>query len=626
LKNKLTYRLIFLVLLSVSLTGQLSYSQIFPEVNTPQMQKQKERDEKEKLGMYYYNQKEFDQAASIFKELYEKQPSQFYYTYYLYCLIELREYDDAEKFVRQAIKRESSSPRLEVDLGFIYILSDKQEKADKQFQNVLNSLPARREAIQQVAGAFENRQLYDWAAKTYLKGRELLGKQESFHVDLSMIYQITGDYMAMINEYLDLLEEDPTKLDFVEGRLQDALNKDTDQKISNLLRECLLKRSQKNPDNQYMSEMLLWLSVQRKDFEFALIQAKSLDKRFHGNGEQVFDLAGLALSNNDYDVAIEAYQYILLKGPEIPFYPDARSGYLRTMFFKITNNLAYSKKDLIVLEKEYKEALTELGYNLKSAGLMKDLAHLDAFYLSRLDDAIALLETAIGLPTIPEKAIADCKLELADILLFKGDIWEASLLYSQVEKAFPNEPIGHQAKFKNAKLSYYIGEFEWSKAQLDVLKAATSKLIANDAMELSLLISDNMDMDSSYTGLKIYARADLQEYQNKDSLALITLDTISMLGLSHPLGDEAIYKKAEIFIKDGYYQLADSALALVISKYPDDILADNALYKRAQLQEEVFHNKNLAMQLYEQLMEDYPGSLFVTEARKRFRALRGDNT
>ena len=612
--------------MSVSLTGQLTYSQIFPEVNTPQMQKQKEREEKEKLGLYYYNQKEFDKAAPIFKEFYDKQPTRYYYTYYMFCLLELREYDDAEKFVRQAIRRESSSPRLEVDLGYIYILSDKQEKADKQFEDVLNSLPASREAVQEVAGAFESRQLYDWAAKTYLKGRELLGGRESFHVDLSLIYQVTGDYAAMINEYLDLLEEDPTKLDFAESRLQDALNKDTDQKISNLLRESLLKRSQKKPDNQYLSEMLLWLSVQRKDFEFALIQAKSLDKRFKGDGEQVFDLAGLSLSNNDYDVAIEAYQYILQKGPDNPFYTESRSGYLRTMFFKITNNLAYSRKDLIVLEKGYQDALAEIGYNFKSAGLMKDLAHLDAFYLFKLDDAITLLETAIGLTTIPEKAKADCKLELADILLFRGDVWEASLLYSQVEKAFPNEPIGHMAKFKNAKLSYYIGEFDWSKAQLDVLKAATSKLIANDAMELSLLISDNMDIDSSYTGLKIYARADLEEYQNKDSLALRTLDTISMLGLSHPLGDEVLYKKAEIYIKDGHYLPADSALALVISKYPDDILADNALYKRARLQEEIFHDKDLAMQLYEQLMKDYPGSLFVTEARKRFRALRGDST
>jgi tetratricopeptide (TPR) repeat protein len=219
---------------------------------------------------------------------------------------------------------------------------------------------------------------------------------------------------------------------------------------------------------------------------------------------------------------------------------------------------------------------------------------------------------------------ADLKLELGDIYLFEGEVWEASLLYSQVEKALKSEPVGHEAKLRNARLSYYIGEFEWAKAQLDVLKAATSKLIANDAMELSLLISDNMDPDSTYTGLLYFSRADLMIYRGKDDQALMTLDSISMVSLTHPLDDDVMFREAEIFIRKKDYTMADSILEKILTVYGDGILADNALFRRAELQEEVLEDKDKAMLFYQQLMLDYPGSLFATEARKRYRMLRGD--
>jgi tetratricopeptide (TPR) repeat protein len=255
---------------------------------------------------------------------------------------------------------------------------------------------------------------------------------------------------------------------------------------------------------------------------------------------------------------------------------------------------------------------------------MLDLAHLQAFYLNRLDESVLLLEEALAIPGAPENVKAEIKLELGDIYLFVGEVWEASLLYSQVEKAFKNDPIGHEAKLRNARLSYFIGEFEWARAQLNVLKAATSKLIANDAMELALLISDNMDPDSTYTGLSFYSRADLLQYRGQDSMALLTLDSISMLGLYHSLDDEVLYSKAGIYIRKKDFTGADTILAEIVRDYKYDILGDNALFKRAELQASALNDKEKAMELYQQLMLDYPGSLFTTEARKRYRQLRGD--
>jgi hypothetical protein len=599
-------------------------AQVFPQVQTPESRRLQQNQENQKLAMQYYENREFEKALDLFRDLYHQQQTHFSYTYYLYCLIALQDYSEAEKLIKSKMKDEQGSYRYEVDLGYLYLLMNKVDKATKQFEDILKGMPPHRSAVLEIANAFTSRQQYEYALKTYLKGRELLQNTEPFHMELARSYELTGDYSGMIDAYLDMLEYDPSKLEYVQGRLQNTLTRDIDDKIGDALRAALLTRNQRNPDNRYYAEMLLWFSIQRKDFSFALIQARSLDMRFNEGGMMVFSIGNLSLANEEYGVAMDAYKYILDIGPMHPYYTESLTGALRAKYLSVTRAYTNPYKDLVSLKQEYISALDELGKNARTIYLMRDLAHLQAFYLDQLDEALDLLELAVTIPGAPERIRADIKLELGDIYLFSGEIWEASLLYSQVEKAMKHEPIGHEAKFRNGRLSYFIGEFDWARAQLDVLKAATSKLIANDAMELSLLIGDNMDPDSTYLGLSYFARADLLVYRGKDSLALITLDSIHMLGLYHPLDDNILYRKAEIYIRRQEYQTADSLLARIVSDYPYDILADNALFKRAELRAEALHDTETAMQLYKQMMLDYPGSLFVTEARKRFRHLRGD--
>jgi len=276
------------------------------------------------------------------------------------------------------------------------------------------------------------------------------------------------------------------------------------------------------------------------------------------------------------------------------------------------------------MQQDYESLLNELGKTPFTIPLILNLAHLDAFYLNETDKAIELFLQAINISKAPLTSQAECKLELADIYLFSDEQWEATLLYSQVEKTFKNEPIGHEAKFRNAKLSFYIGEFGWALAQLDVLKAATSKLIANDALELSLLISDNIEEDSVTVPLSMYAKADLLEFRNRDTDALAVLDSISILYPMHSIADNVLFKKAEIDSKNGQFDLAATNYSEIIEKYPYDLLADDAMFNLAGLYENQLNNKSKAMELYEKILTQYPGSLYVVDARKHFRALRND--
>jgi TolA-binding protein len=291
---------------------------------------------------------------------------------------------------------------------------------------------------------------------------------------------------------------------------------------------------------------------------------------------------------------------------------------------KVTESGKYENADLLHLEKDYQDAVAELGKTGATAPLLQGLAHLLTFYLNKTDDAIKLLEEAIALPDVRPNYQAECKLELGDALLFTGDLWESGLYYSQVDKAFKYDELGKRAKFRNAKLDFYRGEFQWAQAQLDILKSSTTQLIANDAMSLSLVISDNTAFDSTTDALTMYANADLLNFRNLKQDALLTLDTLLQKYQTHTLYDDALFKKAEVFYSLRRYNEADSLYGKVISGFPTGILSDDAQFRRAQIHEKFLNDNSGAMQLYEGLLKNYPGSTFVVEARKRFRALRGD--
>lgn len=616
-----------ILLLIVFLVTTEAFTQIFPEVNTTvgqEKSKESQYKEQEELGLYYYRNEEYEKAAPIFKELHKEKPNYSTYNYYMNCLLRLGEYEEAESFVRDQIKSRNNE-RYQVDLGYIYLMTNRSSKAQKHFETLISSLKPDKTSIINLASAFINRQQFDYTAKTYIRGRTLLNGTYNFHSELANIYEITGDYDLMIDEYLGLIDDDPSSMARVQGRLQNVLNKDEDNQISDALRTALLKKNQDDPDNILFAEMLYWHSIQKEDFAFALIQAKSFDRRFNEDGKRVFDLAQLSIANEDYKVAIEAFNYLIGKGEFNPFYHLARIGSLNARFLQITYSLNYSEDDLLDLEYDYLELIGEMGNSPSSLPLRRDYAKLRAYYFHDMPEAVRILEEAIHINGASPKERALCKIALADIYLVTGEVWESTLLYSQVDKDFQNDPIGHEATLRNARLSFYIGEFDWAKAQLDVLKAATTKLIANDAMELSLLISDNMDPDSGYAGLKYFSRAELYRVQNQDSLCLVTLDSIHTLGLWHPLFDEVLFAKAKIYLKNRDYNMADSLFSMVYTMYPEDILADNALLERGKINEEIFRDKIKAMEIYEKLLLDYPGSILTTEARRRFRALRGDN-
>ena len=525
---------------------------------------------------YYFRNKEYDKAAELYERFYEKSQNNFYYQQLLTSYLELEKYKDAQRLVEKRMKKESNNLNLYVDLGYVYLREGKDSKAEKVFAKALEMLTPDAQRVNGLAAAFEQKELYDYAIESYLTARKKMNSNQFYVFELATLYEKKGSFDAM-----------------------------------------------KSPNNNTYLEMMIWFSVQQKDFDFALKQAQAVDSRFpQANAEQVFKVANMAKTNEIYDIAQQAYDYIVKKGPENPYYIASKVELLNVKFNKINKNYTLSEKELSVLVGEYEQTLNELGKNVQTIPIMRNYANILAFYVYDIQKAADILYDIVDMKGAAKKDIDAVKLELGDILIFGGEMWESALLYMQVEKANKNDIIGAMAKLKNAKLSYYKGDFEWAKSQLDVLRASTSKLVANDAMQLSLLISDNMEDDSTYTSLEYFAKADLLIYQNKFEQAWIYFDSILETNLSHALFDEVLMRKAQIALKQNNFLQADTLLQKIVDFYGSDILADDALFMLGDMYETKLNDTVKAKEYYEKILLDYSASLYVVEARKRYNKLK----
>ncbi len=574
----------------------------------------------EQLAAQFFSNAEYDKAADLYEKLLNKNINSFYfYDNLLQSLIKLKRLDDAESLCKKMF-RKTNSPYFSVDIGFINNLNNKPEKATKQFDEVIKKLIPNLDKIQETANAFEKRNEIDYAIKTYTNGRKLLGYNAVFNNELAALYAKTKQMQLMIDEYLSSVEQNPVNSEEIQGLLQNNIQLPSDFE---LLKNALIKKIKANTQTDAFYEMLIWFYVQRKDFDNALIQAKAMDKRLKEEGRKMMDLGYLAISNEKYDAAIKLFNEVVLLGNNKAYYLAAKLGVLEASNKKLLSNANLSLLDLQNLEKTYLAFLTENGKTYYTAPSMRDLAKLYAYYLNDIDKAITCLNEILELPGLETYFNAECKLELGDLYVIKGQQWDAMLLYGQVDKDFLEHPLGQEAKLRNAKLSFYLGEFEWAKAQLDILKTATTQLIANNALELSLLIQDNT-VDPNEDALKLFARADLSYQQNKFAEAFQTLDSIILLFPKHALTDDIAFKKAQIYAKQKKHEEAIKQYNIVINEYGSDILGDNALLNLAIIYDKNLNNPAEAKKQYEKFIETYGSSIFINEVRKRYRQLRGD--
>lgn len=564
----------------------------------------------------YYKKGEFKKALIIYENLVKEKSYNYNYVYKLVDIHQqLEQYEKAEKVLQERLAKRRN-PAMVVALGYNFQLRDSIKKANVFYEEAITSVDQKPNYIYSIARKFEDYSLLDQAIRVYEKGK-LLTPDKDYTIQLARIYGDQGNVEQMFANYIDYVDYKPNYLNNIKRAISDFISENKDNENNIYLRRLLLKKIQSEPKS-YWYEMLSWLYVQEKAYNKSFIQEKALYKRNPESLDRIIELAITARKDSDSETAKSIFNYVLETTQ------DATTALTAHQYVLEIDTENVDTKMLKEVDETYNALFNEFGKSELTLPLQLAYGKFLAFNQKDTEKATKFLKKSLKL-NVSEYRKAKVKLLLADILVLQEKFNEALIFYSQIQANLKNSTIAQEARFKVAKTSYYKGDFDWAESQLKILKASTSQLIANDALDLKLLISDNKFEDSLQTSLKYYAKADLFAFQNKTDEAILLLDKILKEHKGESITDQTLFQQAKLFEKKKQYAKAEANYLEIIKDYREEILADDAHYYLAELYNTHLAKPDEAKQLYEKIIFEFEDSIYFIEARKKFRMLRGDS-
>jgi tetratricopeptide (TPR) repeat protein len=572
------------------------------------------------LAESYYREGEYEKATQIYKKLYDQSPFNSTYLYRLIsCYQQTESFETVEVLLINRIKKDPTQTYLHVFLGYNYSKIQKVDLAENQFQKAIQSIENNSPFTITIARAFSDYNLLDYAILAYEKALKKNPKA-NFGFQIAQIYGEKGDYQKMFEAYIDLLDSNEQYLNLVQRSASKYITDDAENEANNLFRKTVLQKSVNNPKNEW-NILLSWLFIQQKEYEKAFIQEKALYTRNLEGLEMIFELGEIAFENKNYETARKCFQFIIEKS-------SLNEEKINANLYLIKIAIATKNPEIALF---FDKLFKEFGINPATINLQVAFADYLTFQKNAPEKAIEVLENAMTFSASKFEE-ARIKLKLGDVFVFTGKFNKALIYFSQIQTQLKNDELGQEAQFKVAQTSYFKGDFDWAKAQLKALKGATTQLIANDAVELYLKIIDNEPVDSIPSGLKEFAKAELAFYQNKNEDALQILNllftdkTLLPNGLNpgEVLYDDVLFLRAKILIKQENYVAAIEQLEKIIAADNQGFLTDDVYYLIAETYNINLNNSEKAKEYYQKIIFEQPSSIYLVDARNKFRQLRGD--
>jgi tetratricopeptide (TPR) repeat protein len=568
----------------------------------------------EQLAQNYFDRGEFEKALISYQELLKNQIGNYnYFEKVIECYQQLSQFDKAEKELNERYSKYKQGNLL-VQIGFNYQLQKEQNKANKYYEDAIDKIRKTPNEVYGIAYVFEKKGLIDYALQSYQLAIEKEPKF-NFNFQMALLYGQKGDTDMMIEKFLTEAYNNPPNNIMIQNQLSRFMIEEADEAFNEALKKKLLLRSQKNQDI-FWNEYLSWYYVQLKEYGKAFIQEKAIYKRNPESFANIVNLGQLAIDEDQKEEAEEILLFVLDNTKDLDLQIQSHS-YLVEM--KIKNA---QEKDFAAIDKQLDDLIKEFGVSPYTLSLLKIKAHFATFNLKNAELGKTILKNALEMPLNKYQA-ADIKMELADVLLFEEKFNQALLYYSQIEEEMKNDIIGQEANFKTARTSYFKEDFKWASHQLKVLKSASTQLIANDALDLFLLISDNTVEDSTQVALKKFARADFLMFQGKKPEALLAFQAILKENKGDAIEPVTLLRIGKIYEQQADFIAALSTYKQILDAFKECIYIDEALFYSA----EIYNNQKdfeKAKPLYEEIITKHPDSIFYVTAQKKYRQLRGD--
>lgn len=565
------------------------------------------------LAERYYRDGAYEKASQLYKVLYTKNP---YNTTYLKRLLtsyqELSEFNTVEKLLKKKLKNNPKHSYLLVEMGYNFDKQQLKDSAVFYYNEAIKTIDKNNGMGGFIGRLFKENALLDYAILAYEKTMKR-NPNANYQFQVAQIYGEKGSFEKMFTSYISLVDSNVNYLNTVQRFTSRYI---TDNKLNNnniLFKKALIKKSISKPKDVW-NQLLSWLFVQQKEYQKAFIQEKALFRRNPKHIVNIIQLGFNAYNHKAFDTAQKCFDFVINNSPII-------SQKITANLYVIKAAIATKETDIKLL---FKNVYQQYGKKSSTLKIQLEEANYLTFNKNKPKEAISILEHALQIAT-NKYVKAEIKIKLGEVHVFIGNYNKALIYFSQVQTSIKNHPIAQQARYKVAQTSYFKNDFKWAFAQLKVLKASTTQLTANDALDLFLIISDNQLKDSLETGLKLYAKADLLSFQNKDNQAIDTLQKVITKFKGQKIEDESLYKQANLFTKTNQFEKAINNYLQITSLDKEGIFVDDAIYQIAEIYKDKLKNKEKASEYYQKIIFDHPSSIYLVEARKKYRTLRGDN-
>ncbi|MFT4642314.1 MAG: tetratricopeptide (TPR) repeat protein [Candidatus Azotimanducaceae bacterium] len=570
--------------------------------------------QEQQLAYDYFRKGEYEKAASVYEKLYvENKFNAHYLSKLIDCYQQLEEFTKAKESIENHLEEFPSQVHFYVEIGYNYELQYLQSEADSYYKKALSTLDVKTNYGYSIGKAFQENHLLDYALEAYKKTM-IQNPKANYNIQVASIYGEKGEINNMFDTYLSMVDVDKKYTNTIMRYIGKYITDDSQNEYNTVFKRLVLKRLQSNQKNSW-NELLSWLFMQQKDYDKAYIQEKALHKRSLESLEGIVRLGEIAFDNKEYETTEKCFDYVLENTVDVVEIMDAK-------LYKLHINIETSE-DFGFVNSQFQALFNEYGKSTSTLDIQIAYADFLTFKYNQPDQAIKVLKGALKLRSnnFQKGAI---KIKLGEVLVFNNRFNEALIYFSQVQASLKNHILAQKARFKVAQTSYYKGDFDWAETQLKVLKGSTSQLIANDALDLSLIINDNIVQDSLRLALKTYAQADLLAYQHKNQQAVDSLNTILTQHKGHAIEDEALFKQAKVFEEMKLYEKAESNYLKIIKINAEDILVDDAYYNLGEINSQQ-NNIEKAKEYYQKIIFDFPSSIHLVDARKKYRKLRGDD-
>lgn len=572
---------------------------------------------------------QYERAIGMLEDLYAESPGTYvFYERLREAYENVKRYDAAIALIDEKIASESAPTAYYTEKARLLFLKGDEAGARVQWQRAIETNPNSPSVYLLVYRSLNQLRLFDYAIEVLEAGRASINNDTLFQTDLALLYNLTSQHGKAVEKYLELLALNQNQLNYVKTQLSGFLN--TPEAIAEST-EIAQAGVANNPLNRSYRELLAWLYVEGDAYREALEVYRGIDRLDREEGRSLFGFGLIAADGGAYDVALEAFDEVLSRYPESVSAPEAMRG-LAMMQEKWAETLGERVFDIAGNRQErnhwdealetYQRFLIEYPQHAQFPDVLRRIGSLQQDVFFDLTAAETVLKEVVA--RYPQTEAANqAAYDLGRLAITQNRLEDARIQFSRLLTRLRTGDLADLARYELAQLHFYQGDFEAADSFTRAMQENTSTDTANDAITMKVMLIESMGPDSLNTPLRRFARIQLLTRQREYDVALHQLDDLMEEFGQHALADDMLMQKADLLARSGLVEEAVANYLQLPLMHPSSFYAARSLVQAAALQAR-FVDTDKALETYQRVLLEYPGSLLIPQVRESIRLLRGD--